>query len=196
LHSGSRRSPKEPKEHAHAGLKFDPNVLRDEKQLASKVEEILGLKDPGTFIGKTSGTTYRRVHEILVSALDKIAEVAHSERLKLESIEVAGQKVSGQMIEEVKKSLLALLTDLSEALIMVRYQKARGQISFALADYVEAVVRSVIDHIKNVENVNKEKLREIEKLATNARSLLDSLAVLVYEYTKAHARRSHEEEYE
>ena len=194
MNSSSKRPPKEPKERARADLKFDPNMLHNEKLLVSEIERILGLSEQEALriIGKTSDTAYRRVHEILTSALDRVVEVVHAEKLKFESIEASGQRIPEQEIEEVKKSLLALLTDLSKALIMVRYQRARGQIATSLANYTDSIVRNVIDHIKSVESINKEKLQEIERLATNARSLLDSLAVLVYEYAKKRRERERE----
>jgi uncharacterized membrane protein YccC len=169
-------------------------MLRNEKLLVSEIERILGLseQEASGIIGKTSDTAYRRVHEILTSALDRVVEVVHAEKLKFESIEASGQRIPEQEIEEVKKSLLALLTDLSKALIMVRYQRARGQIATSLANYTDSIVRNVIDHIKSVESIDKEKLQEIERLATNARSLLDSLAVLVYECAKKRRERERE----
>lgn len=145
---GSRRPPKEPA----TILKFDPNVLRDEKLLVSEIERILGLDKQVAIgiIGKTSSTAYRRVHEIIASALDRL---------------IASPKYDP-----------SLLIDLGKALIMVRYQASRDQISDALASYLDSVLRSVIDEVKsNWDNA--------KRLARNARIIIDALAVLVYEYT-------------
>ena len=145
---GSRHPPREPT----TTLKFDPAILRDEKLLVSEIERILGLnKQVATrIIGRTSGTAYRRVHEIIASALDRL---------------IASPRYDP-----------SLLIDLSKALIMVRYQASREQISEALADYLDNVLRSVIDEAKsNWDNA--------KRLARNARIIIDALAVLVYEYT-------------
>ena len=152
-------------------LEFRPEILRDEKSLVNEIEKILGLQPEAaeSVIGRTSGTAYRRVHEIVASALDRVEEAVRS--LKLAP-------------QDAPKALPPLLIDLSKALIMVRYQAARGQASDVLANYIDPLIRSIIDVIKDVEKgVDKGKLDEIERIVRNARAVLDAIAVLVYEYT-------------
>jgi len=103
-----------------------------------------------TIIGKTSSTAYRRVHEIVTSALDRL---------------IASAKYDS-----------SLLIDLSKALIMVRYQAARGQLSDVIANYIDSMLRSIID-------IAKTSWSEAKGFAEKARTILDALAVLIYEYT-------------
>ncbi|MCC6055483.1 MAG: hypothetical protein LM583_02245 [Desulfurococcaceae archaeon] len=133
-------------------LEFNPQVLRDEKLLVNEVEKILSLSPHSirTIVGRTSGTAYRRVHEIVTSALDRLTASAKYDP--------------------------SLLIDLSKALIMVRYQAARGQLSDVIADYIDSMLRSIIDTAKT-------SWSEAKGFAEKARTILDALAVLIYEYT-------------
>jgi len=142
----SSRSPRAPQ------LEVNVNALRNEDLLVQEVRRILshGFEEARRIIGKTSITAYRRVHEVVASALDRLASAGKRDK--------------------------SLLVDLSKALILVRYQYARDQISEGIARYVEDVVKGVLDEAgKDWENARK--------VARNARTLLDALAVLVYEYT-------------
>jgi len=143
----SRPSPRRP-----SLLEFNVQVLKREDLLVDEVEKILSMPSHNarSVIGGTSSTAYRRVHEIVASALDRLAGSAQRD--------------------------LSLLVDLSKALILIRYQAARGQISDALANYIDDVIRGVID-------TAKASWEEAKRVARNARTLLDALAVLVYEYT-------------
>jgi hypothetical protein len=133
-------------------LEFNPQVLRDEKLLVNEVEKILSLSPHTirTIVGRTSGTAYRRVHEIVTSALDRLTASAKYDP--------------------------SLLIDLSKALIMVRYQAARGQLSDVIANYIDSMLRSIIDAAKT-------SWSEAKGFAEKARTILDALAVLIYEYT-------------
>lgn len=147
-------------------LEFNPNVLTSEEYLVGEIERILGLnkRDAEFFIGKTSGTAYRRVHEIVASVLDRF------------SSSIPGDP--------------SLLTELARGLILVRYQASRGQVSESLANYLDNMLRTIIDKAKSTiekarssrEEVMKQ-WEDVKRLARNARSILDALAVLVYQYT-------------
>jgi ATP-dependent Zn protease len=134
-------------------LEFNSQVLRDEKLLVNEVEKILSLPPHivRTIIGKHSKTAYRRVHEIVASALDRL---------------IASAKYDP-----------SLLIDLSKALIMVRYQAAREQLPDAIANYIDSMLRSIIDTAKT-------SWSEAKGFAEKARTILDALAVLIYEYAR------------
>ncbi|MET1101573.1 MAG: hypothetical protein ABWW69_03740, partial [Pyrodictiaceae archaeon] len=116
------------------------------------VRKILGM-DPGKaekLVGKTTVTAYRRLHEIIGSVLDRLGEARREEQLP------------------------RILVDLAKSLIMVRYQRARDQVSAELASALEAIVNGVLDRASRSQG-------EISSIARRARTLLDSLAVLVYQ---------------
>jgi hypothetical protein len=58
---------------------------------------------------------------------------------------------------------------------MVRYQAARGQLSDAIANYIDGMLRSIIDAAKT-------SWSEAKGFAEKARTILDALAVLIYKY--------------
>jgi len=130
-----------------------PDVLGNEVNLAQEVRRILSLgrSEASRLIGDTTKTAYRRIHEVVSSALDRVAESKGFDP--------------------------GLLLDLSKSLILVKYQLAREQISSGIAEYIERILTTIIDVAgKNWENARR--------LAKNARTLLDSLAVLVYMYAE------------
>jgi len=135
--------------------KFNPSILETEKLLVDDIEKILGLskeeEEAEKFIGKTSSTAYRRVHEIVASVLDKLIDS--------------------------KKSDPTILTDLARALIQVRYQALRRQISRSLADYLDKMLSEIIRFVKSAET--DEEWEKAKKLAFNARLILDAIVVLV-----------------
>jgi len=127
--------------------------LRNEISLSQEVRKILSI-DRSTalrLIGDTTRTAYRRVHEVVSSALDRVSESARYSP--------------------------DLLLDLSKALILVKYQLAREQISSNIAEYVEKALTAVIDAASR-------DWESAKRLARNSRTLLDSLAVMVYMYAK------------
>ncbi len=147
-------------------LEFSPNILTSEGYLVSEIERILGLskRDAEFFIGKTSGTAYRRVHEIVASVLDRFSSSTPGDP--------------------------SLIAELARGLILVRYQASREQVSESLANYLDNMLRTIIDKAKStIEKAKtspeevKKQWEEVKRLARNARSILDALAVLVYQYT-------------
>lgn len=136
-------------------LKFNPSSLETEKLLVDEIEKILRLskkdEEADRFIGKTSSTAYRRVHEIVTSGLDKLIDS--------------------------KTRDPTILTDLVRALIQVRYQASRHQISSNLADYLDKILSEVIRAVKNAGT--DEEWEKAKKLAFNARLILDAIIVLV-----------------
>lgn len=109
----------------------------------------MDYKQAKRLVGGTTVTAYRRIHEIVSSALDR-AETALGRRDQAE-----------------------LLIDFSRCLILVKYQLARNQISKELASTLIDVINHVMEELRrntaNVENIRR------------ARTLLDALAVLVYQ---------------
>jgi hypothetical protein len=130
-----------------------PDVLKDEGKLSYEVRRTLSMDRTSAhqLIGDTTKTAYRRVHEVVTSALDRIAGTPERSQ--------------------------ELLLDLSKALILVKYQLAREQISRGLAEHVETAINAVFEEAsRNWENARR--------IARNARTYLDSLAVVVYMYSE------------
>lgn len=76
-----------------------------------------------------------------------------------------------------------LLIDLSRALILIRYQKAREQLSESLALNLELIVRTVVDKLKSaLAPGSKTNIDDVVNVMTSARTLLDAFATLVYTY--------------
>lgn len=147
-----------PQSRGSSPLELNINVLNREDELAKEVERILSMsfQQAGSFIANTSVTAYRRVHEIVTSALDRL-------------------------IGSVEQDP-AILVDLSKALILIKYQVVRNQISGTLANYVGNVIKSVIDVVRT-------NWEEAKRIARNARTLLDALVVLVQDYSKHHREK-------
>lgn len=64
--------------------------------------------------------------------------------------------------------------ELARAKIIIRYQRARGQISDSIERLLETVLDRVSDHIR------RRDLAQAAQAAERGRLILDSLAVLVY----------------
>lgn len=136
---------------------FPRETLQSDNELANTVKNLLSLKQAGKLVGKTTITAYRRVHEIIASTLDRIVDAAKSKASE----------------EEFSK----LMIELTRCLILVRYQHARNQISRNLADSLTYIITTVMD---NIAPKNRDP-RKLEQIASRARTLLDALAVLVYQ---------------
>ncbi|MEM3979947.1 MAG: hypothetical protein QXF79_01660, partial [Ignisphaera sp.] len=94
----------------------------------------------------------------------------------------------GADVNTFQKMVHELLVELSKALVLVKYQRARGQLSDGLATNLESLIgittgilkdlltkpSSTQDYSSIVENV--------VNTLTRARTLLDALATLVYTY--------------
>jgi ElaB/YqjD/DUF883 family membrane-anchored ribosome-binding protein len=64
----------------------------------------------------------------------------------------------------------------------LRYQNARRQISDDLRSILESIVSKLVNDIKSLQSSDSEKLKELRKKLERARSLIDAIAVLAYEY--------------
>lgn len=128
-------------------------------ELLSAIDQLLGQK-PVLYIGNTTITAYRRVHEILGSVLDFVAQTADEKQWS-----------------EVVVSRLAL--ELSRAKVIVNYQLAREQLSQDIA----RLLNNVLDSLEKALRDEKRK-KEIRDLAERSRALIDALAVFVYRYGK------------
>lgn len=131
-------------------------ALHGDNDLADAVRRILSVseRDAKGFIGNTSITAYRRIHEVITSVLDRIIEVIRG---------------GTPRVEELSK----FMVELSRCLILVRFQLARNQISQKLADKLIDIINIVMNNVKEA----KDFLNVVQR----ARTLLDALAVLVYE---------------
>jgi CRISPR/Cas system CSM-associated protein Csm2 small subunit len=142
------------------------SIDSDEK-LYEIVDQIMKLPEYQIkrILGGTSTTAYRRVHERLASSIDRILE-------KLRNY------------KNVKDIAGPALSDLTRSLILLRYQNARGQISDDLRSILESIVSKLVNDIKSLQSSDSEKLEELRKKLERARSLIDAIAVLAYEYGK------------
>ncbi len=131
-------------------------ALENDIKLSETVSGILAMSEHASreLIGSTSVAAYRRVHEVVTSTLDRLCELARTK------------------VEEVSR----LLVDLSKCLILVKYQLARDQLSERLSEALYTVVNFVVEKVKS-------KASDIIDVVNRARTLLDALAVLVYEYS-------------
>ena len=139
-------------------LRIDPKALEKDDVLANNVRTLLMADERSLrgLVGETTITAYRRVHEVIASTLDRLAEAS-----------------AGQTGLSVSK----LLVDLSRCLVLVKYQLARGQLSRSLAEILANILTYIIDKAKT----SPQELRDI---APRARTLLDALAVVVYQLGK------------
>jgi len=142
------------------------SIDSDEK-LYEIVDQIMKLPEYQIkrILGGTSTTAYRRVHERLASSIDRILE-------KL------------RIYKNVRDIAGTALSDLTRSLILLRYQNARRQISDDLRSILESIVSKLVNDIKSLQSSDSEKLKELRKKLERARSLIDAIAVLAYEYGK------------
>jgi CRISPR/Cas system CSM-associated protein Csm2 small subunit len=142
------------------------SIDSDEK-LYEIVDQIMKLPEYQIkrILGGTSTTAYRRVHERLASSIDRILE-------KL------------RIYKNVRDIAGTALSDLTRSLILLRYQNARGQISDDLRSILESIVSKLVNDIKSLQSSDSEKLKELRMKLERARSLIDAIAVLAYEYGK------------
>ncbi len=137
-------------------------ILVDEVQLSQIIDGILSIDQSSarSFLGRTTLSAYRKVHNLVSSALDRIS-------------------TSPEFRE-------GLLSDLSKALILVKYQSAREQISQSIARCIESIIKVVGDAMRGyaseIRGGGKGDWEKVKKFAKNARTLIDSLAVIAYEY--------------
>lgn len=151
-------------------------VLDDVKRgdILSAVSGMLNLDEESAkrFIGSTTITAYRRVHEVAASALDEVIK-------RLQLLRSPGER---------QKALDEIALMLSRPLILIEYQAARGQISGGLAWFLKGVMDNIVEVMRKVmpEGVKPEEasrgFQELVDRAKRVRGVLDSLAVLVYKY--------------
>jgi len=134
------------------------NDLRN-NNILSAVTQVLNIDERSArrLIGRTTITAYRRIHEIVASALDEI---------------VTGEDLTG----------ISLM--LSRSLILIEYQESREQISEQLATFLKNLLSPLANDVAKLVGraVARPELGELKRKADHIRSLLDSLAVLVYKY--------------
>ena len=137
---------------------IDMRVLYRDEDLATTISRILSMDESQVrrAIGNTTSTAYRRVHDVIATTLDRIVEASRNRR---------------------SEELSRLMVELSRCLIVVRYQLARKQISPDIANNLMNVINTVINNIKSGS-------QNIEQVALRARTLLDAIAVLVYQFGK------------
>lgn len=126
-------------------------AIEDDTQLSNVVNKIMSAdpRDASRFIGRTSVTAYRRVHEIIASTFDRFMSSSDS---------VQTQRFSRGLLR---------------GLILIRYQLARDQISKSLAD----TMRVILDKLRRMIGDS-----DLPESVERARILIDSLAVLVYQF--------------
>lgn len=141
--------------------------------MVEEIGRLLYIDDGEKLIGNTTKTAYRRVHEVVASLFDRA--------LALKGVDK----------DTFQKMVRELLVELNKALILVKYQHARGQLSGGLAVNLESLIKAVINYLKesltNLEKVQDHKniAENVINILTRARTLLDAIATLVY----AHAKR-------
>ena len=101
-----------------------------------------------------SESSYRRVHELLSSIIDDTELLLNQ----------------GQSSDFIRSRLS---TDLARASVFIRYQEARGQLGKGIAK----ILNGVIDEIYK----NASKGSVLRKVLSNARVLIDALAVIAKE---------------
>lgn len=132
----------------------------------------MGEEGSRELIRGTTITAYRRVHEIAASVFDRALVLKGVDRDAFQ-----------RMVQE-------LLVELGKALILVRYQRARRQLSEGLATNLELLIGTAINSLKeSVANLGKVHdhrgvVENVVNTLIRARTLLDALATLVYAYGK------------
>ncbi len=155
--------------------------MDDDEKLYEAVNQLLTLLETlrenqiKKILGGTTATAYRRVHERLASSIDKILE-------KLRSIKHEKDESSKGI--DIKNIAGSALADLTRSQILLRYQNARGQISDDLRSILESIVSKLVNDIKSLQSSDSQKLEELRRKLERARSLIDAIAVLAYEYKK------------
>jgi hypothetical protein len=84
--------------------------------------------DARRLMGKTTVTAYRRIHEVLSSALDEV-----------------------ERGRDPSEAVLAL----TKSLILVKYQVAREVVSYQLASYIEPIITNLLSCVKEFRDLIK-----------------------------------------
>lgn len=109
-------------------------------------------------VGKTSRSGYMKIHSYIVASIDRVLEACkRSEKL-----------------DDATRNIL--IKQLLRAHTLVKYQKARDQLSSGLAEILENVLSQLENVAKSMET------SKIAETFDSARVLLDAIAVLVYKH--------------
>jgi len=84
--------------------------------------------DAKRLMGKTTVTAYRRIHEVLSSALDEV-----------------------ERGRDPSEAVLAL----TKSLILVKYQVAREVVSYQIASYIEPIITNLLSCVKEFRDLIK-----------------------------------------
>ena len=139
-------------------IKNVSNFVRDILTKSEKEAERIigeGKKDEEGEAKKTTISSYRRVHEIVLSALEEV---------------------------ERGKNPSSAITALTKSLILVKYQKARGLLLGQLPQYIEQILSKVLECMQEASEGQGDKIHKCREMAKNGKMILDALAVLVYQY--------------
>jgi CRISPR/Cas system CSM-associated protein Csm2 small subunit len=141
------------------------NALKNDLELSNLIQRTFRLDRHSLIriMGKTTTTAYRRIHEQLAATIDRAIE-------KLRK----GERDKG--LDESERS--EILLDLSRSLILIEYQRARDQISQDVANILINVINGLLDSVRQRE-INVDDLR---KIFERGRALIDTFAVIAYEY--------------
>lgn len=132
----------------------------------------MGKGEAKRLIRGTTVTAYRRVHEVIASALDKVIVLR------------------GADVNTFQRIAQELLVELSKALVLVRYQRARKQLSDGLATNLESLITSTSSILKDsLAKLGSTQnyggiVENVVSTLTRVRTLLDALVTLVYMYGK------------
>jgi hypothetical protein len=110
---------------------LDKKIVESAEQSSDTAIQVLMLKEDVAkrqLIRGTTKTAYRRIHEIVSSALEEVERGV-----------------------ELSQAVLAL----TKALILVRYQLARELISRELTNQIEPIVEAVLDCVKKQRDTSK-----------------------------------------
>jgi hypothetical protein len=116
-------------------------------------------------IGRTTLTAYRHVHEVVASAVDNIVETLRTPA------------------PDYRQHAARLLALVARALILVKYQEARGQISRELSEALTNLLGTLSNQLRDLAS-GRGSLEAVRQSAENARLLVDAIAVLVYNYAR------------
>ena len=143
------------------------NALKNDLELSNLIQKAFRLDRHSLehIMDETTTTAYRRIHEQLAATIDR-------------AIEKLRKRERDKGLDESERS--EILLDLSRSLILVEYQRARDQISQAVANMLIDVINGLVDSVRQRE-INVDDLR---KIFERGRALIDTFAVIAYEYGK------------
>jgi len=144
----------------HINLKSEVSrAITDDVESIKFVEKMLTLERDvaESIVGKTSVSGYRRIHEVVGATIDRVIDLERTPS---------------------KETAKNLLFKISSAMLLVRWQMAREQLSGGLGNALMVILQEI-----QRELTGNSIDRAIAK-AKRARSIIDSFAVLVYEHRR------------